>query len=139
MIRSRPDLDCLNPAHAAHLLSSNVLAGNWPERAPNTPFLPDIPVRKRLKTNDRLPREQHGMEEVVGSIPTRSTIFFSKASRKLTSAAGMVLSAILNHAEHKTDFEACSSDFLKNECQNRSGFLIGAVNVHTRAKPGDLR
>jgi hypothetical protein len=49
------------------------LAGNWPERAPNTPFLPNVPVRKSLKTNDRLPREQHGMEEVVGSIPTRST------------------------------------------------------------------
>jgi hypothetical protein len=51
------------------------LAGNWPEIAPNTPFLPDVPVRKLLKTNVRLPSEQHGMEEVVGSIPTRSTIF----------------------------------------------------------------
>jgi hypothetical protein len=52
------------------------LAGNWPERAPNTPFLPDIPDRKSLKTNHRPPREQHGMEEVVGSIPTRSTNSF---------------------------------------------------------------
>jgi hypothetical protein len=51
------------------------LAGNWPEITPNTPFLPDIPVRKWLKTNARLPLELHGMEEVVGSIPTRSTKF----------------------------------------------------------------
>jgi len=49
------------------------LAGNWPEIAPNTPFLPDVPVRKCLKTNDRLPLKLHGMEEVAGSIPTRST------------------------------------------------------------------
>ncbi len=55
-------------------LSLDFLAGNWPEIAPNIPFPPNIPVRKSLKTNDRLPREQHGMEEVVGSIPTRSTI-----------------------------------------------------------------
>jgi hypothetical protein len=65
------------PAHAARLLSSDFLAGNWPEIAPNIPFLPNIPVRKWLKTNDRPPREQHGMEEVVGSIPTRSTISLS--------------------------------------------------------------
>jgi hypothetical protein len=44
-------------------------------RAPNTPFLPDIRVRKCLKTNYRLPLKLHGMEEVVGSIPTRSTNF----------------------------------------------------------------
>jgi hypothetical protein len=53
------------------------LAGNWPEIAPNIPFPPNIPVRKSLKANDRPLCEQHGMEEVVGSIPTRSTISFS--------------------------------------------------------------
>jgi hypothetical protein len=57
------------------------LAGNWPEIAPNAPFLPDIPVGKCLKTNDRLPLKLHGMEEVVGSIPTRSTKSFHRLSR----------------------------------------------------------
>src|SRR5215471_9547466 len=44
-------------APAARLLSShqNYLAGNWPEIAPNMPFLPDIPVRKFLKPTVRLP------------------------------------------------------------------------------------
>ncbi len=64
----------MSPAHAARLLSSEFLAGNWPEIAPSTPFLPDIPVRKYLKTNYRLLLKLHGMEEVVGSNPTRSTI-----------------------------------------------------------------
>jgi hypothetical protein len=35
-------------------------------RAPNTPFLPDVPVAKRLKANYRLQYLLHGMEEVVG-------------------------------------------------------------------------
>jgi hypothetical protein len=43
--------------------------------AADAPFLPDVPVRKLLKTNDRPPRELHGMEEVAGSIPARSTRF----------------------------------------------------------------
>lgn len=42
----------------------------------NTPFLLNVPVRKVLKSNDRLLREQHAMEEVVVSIPTRSTKSF---------------------------------------------------------------
>jgi len=36
-------------------------------------FLPAPPVVSPLKINDRLLPYFHGMEEVVGSIPTRST------------------------------------------------------------------
>jgi len=47
--------------------------GNWPEIAPNTPFLPHVPVANCLKTNLPLLFSVHGMEEVAGSIPARST------------------------------------------------------------------
>src|SRR3989442_10813640 len=63
------------------------LAGNWPEIAPNTPFLPDVPVANCLKTNHRLLCFLHGMEEVVGSIPTRSTISFDYLQIPLSSLA----------------------------------------------------
>jgi hypothetical protein len=39
------------------------------------PVLPTIPARKSFAVNTDLPWYFHGMEEVVGSIPTRSTIF----------------------------------------------------------------
>jgi len=49
----------------------------WPEIGrkyrPIYRFPANIPVAKHLKTNLRLPFLRHGMEEVVGSIPTRST------------------------------------------------------------------
>src|SRR5262249_43265180 len=38
-------------------------------------FPANIPVANHLKTNPRLLFHRHGMEEVVGSIPTRCTIF----------------------------------------------------------------
>jgi hypothetical protein len=38
-------------------------------------FYANAPVTKSLNANHRLPFFVHGMEEVVGSIPTRSTIF----------------------------------------------------------------
>src|ERR1700756_5134227 len=47
------------------------LAGNIVEY---TGFRPDAPIANYLKTNLRLLFHFHGMEEVVGSNPTRSTI-----------------------------------------------------------------
>jgi len=40
-------------------------------------FLSTIPARKSLAVNTDLPWYFHGMEEVVGSIPTRSTDLIS--------------------------------------------------------------
>jgi hypothetical protein len=52
----------------------------WPEIGrkyrPIYRFPANLPVANRLKTNLRLPFRFHGMEEVVGSIPTRSTNSF---------------------------------------------------------------
>jgi len=73
------------PAHAAPILVS--VEQRWPEIAPNTPFLPDVPVANCLKTNHRLLCFFHGMEEVVGSIPTRSTISFDHLQIPLSSLA----------------------------------------------------
>jgi hypothetical protein len=39
--------------------------------------LPTIPARKSFAVNNGHPLHLHGMEEVVGSIPTRSTILVS--------------------------------------------------------------
>jgi hypothetical protein len=105
----------------------NILAGNWPEIAPNTPFLPDVPVAKCLKTKYRLQFAFHGMEEVVGSIPTRSTnIFnnlqsfsffsFSASGRKFTLlllgflCLGFLPSSLLTAsmvARHSPEFPVC--------------------------------
>ena len=40
---------------------------------PSGPFLPVVPVYNHCTVNNLRFRSQHGMEEVVGSIPTRST------------------------------------------------------------------
>jgi hypothetical protein len=40
---------------------------------PSGPFLPVVPVYNHCSVNNLRFRSQHGMEEVVGSIPTRST------------------------------------------------------------------
>jgi hypothetical protein len=64
------------PAHAARLFCTLEI---WPEIGrkyrPIYWFPANIPAANHLKTNLRLPFRFHGMEEVVGSIPTRSTIF----------------------------------------------------------------
>ncbi|HKR86487.1 MAG TPA: hypothetical protein VJS37_20165, partial [Terriglobales bacterium] len=49
----------------------------WPEIGrkyrPIYPFFANLPVVNSFRINLRLPFTLHGMEEVVGSIPTRST------------------------------------------------------------------
>src|SRR5439155_1602295 len=95
----------------------------WPEIAPNTPFLPDVPVRKSLKTNDRPPREQHGMEEVVGSIPTRSTNFFL-----------MPRVYILQSDRTKKFYIGCATEVLVRLTQHQRGQTI---STHGRG-PWDL-
>jgi hypothetical protein len=49
------------------------------------PFPANLPVVNVLKTNVRLPFPLHGMEEVVGSIPTRSTKSLNKLVKARTS------------------------------------------------------
>jgi hypothetical protein len=66
------------PAHAARLFCTLEI---WPEIGrkyrPIYRFPANIPAANHLKTNLRLPFRLHGMEEVVGSIPTRSTNSFN--------------------------------------------------------------
>jgi hypothetical protein len=42
---------------------------------PSGPFLPVVPVYNHCTVNNLRFRSQHGMEEVIGSIPIRSTNF----------------------------------------------------------------
>jgi hypothetical protein len=62
--------------------SSVVHTKIWPEIGrkyhPIYRFPANIPVANHLKTKLRLPFRLHGMEEVVGSIPTRSTNSLNK-------------------------------------------------------------
>jgi len=62
------------PAHAARLFRTLKI---WPEIGrkyrPIYPVLTNVPVANYFRINLRQPFALHGMEEVVGSIPTRST------------------------------------------------------------------
>jgi hypothetical protein len=49
------------------------LAAFWQQIVPIVPFLPVTPVRKYCAVYNLRSAALHGMEEVVGSIPTRST------------------------------------------------------------------
>jgi hypothetical protein len=49
------------------------LAANWQQIAPIVPFLPTMPTRKHHAVYNLRFRAHHGMEEVIGSIPIRST------------------------------------------------------------------
>jgi hypothetical protein len=60
------------------------LAAFWQQRVPIVPFLPVVPVRKYPAVYNLPFRKQHGMEEVVGSIPTRSTNQFDNLTVRLT-------------------------------------------------------
>ena len=49
------------------------LAAFWQQIAPIVPFWPVVPVRKYCAVYNLPFCKQHGMEEVIGSIPIRST------------------------------------------------------------------
>jgi hypothetical protein len=49
------------------------LAANWQQIVPIVPFLPVVPARKYCSVYNLHFHAHHGMEEVIGSIPIRST------------------------------------------------------------------
>jgi len=49
------------------------LAAFWQHLLPNMPFLPVVPVIKSFTVYNLPSNALHGMEEVIGSIPIRST------------------------------------------------------------------
>ena len=49
------------------------LVSNWCQNAPIWPVFPANPIFKCIAVNNLCIVKFHGMEEVVGSIPTRST------------------------------------------------------------------
>ena len=50
---------------------------NWCQTAPILPVLPTQPVYNQLSVNNLRFLQFHGMEEVIGSIPIRSTNYFN--------------------------------------------------------------
>jgi hypothetical protein len=52
------------------------LAAFWQQIAPIVPFLPTTPTRKHHAVYNLQIHAHHGMEEVIGSIPIRSTKSF---------------------------------------------------------------
>jgi hypothetical protein len=52
------------------------LAAFWQQIGPIMPFLPVMPVYKCFAVYNLRFRAHHGMEEVIGSIPIRSTKLF---------------------------------------------------------------
>src|SRR5271168_3839859 len=57
------------------------------QRPPRRPVLPVFPTYKAFAVNNLHFSSSHGMEEVVGSIPTRSTNFPSELSRASANGA----------------------------------------------------
>jgi hypothetical protein len=53
------------------------LVSNWCQRAPIMPVFPTHSSSNHLSVNNLRFRDFHGMEEVIGSIPIRSTKFVS--------------------------------------------------------------
>jgi hypothetical protein len=49
------------------------LAAFWQQMLPIMPVLPVLPTHKYLSVNNLAFDSYHGMEEVIGSIPIRST------------------------------------------------------------------
>jgi hypothetical protein len=49
------------------------LAAFWQQMLPIMPVLPVLPTHKYLSVNNLAFDPYHGMEEVIGSIPIRST------------------------------------------------------------------
>jgi len=49
------------------------LAAIWQQIVPIVPFLPVVPARKYCSVYNLHFHAHHGMEEVIGSIPIRST------------------------------------------------------------------
>jgi hypothetical protein len=53
------------------------LAAFWQQMLPTMPVLPVLPTRKYCSVNNLAFDPHHGMEEVIGSIPIRSTNHFT--------------------------------------------------------------
>jgi hypothetical protein len=56
------------------------LAAIWQQIAPIVPVLPVLPTRKHHAVYNLQIHAHHGMEEVIGSIPIRSTNYSSEFS-----------------------------------------------------------
>jgi hypothetical protein len=53
------------------------LAAFWQQMLPSMPVLPVYPTRNHCIVNNLASDPYHGMEEVIGSIPIRSTNYFN--------------------------------------------------------------
>ena len=53
------------------------LAASWQQILPSMPVLPVLPTHNRCIVNKLAFDPHHGMEEVIGSIPIRSTNYFN--------------------------------------------------------------
>jgi hypothetical protein len=58
-------------------IDGRILVSNWCQNAPIWPVFPAHPTFKYIAVNNLQFRQFHGMEEVVGSIPTRSTNYIN--------------------------------------------------------------
>ena len=61
------------PHGSAHWPAAKKFVASLSQIAPIVPVLPTLPTRKRCSVYNLRLDSFHGMEEVVGSIPTRST------------------------------------------------------------------
>ena len=61
------------PAHGTARLPDDQLAAFWQQMLPTVPVLPVLPTHKYRVVNNLDSDPYHGMEEVIGSIPIRST------------------------------------------------------------------
>jgi hypothetical protein len=65
----------------------DILVSNWCQTAPSTPVLPVNPINNRLSVYNLRFFRFHGMEEVIGSIPIRSTKPFNTLDHAADSSA----------------------------------------------------
>jgi hypothetical protein len=59
------------------------LAAFWQQMLPSMPVLPVLPTRKYCTVNNLAFDPYHGMEEVIGSIPIRSTKYLNNLASAL--------------------------------------------------------
>ena len=84
-----PRTSWADPTRSARWPAWVNLAANWQQIAPIVPVLPTQPTHKCCAVNNMPFYSFHGMEEVVGSIPTRSTIE-SKTYRSFSPRLGNI-------------------------------------------------
>ncbi len=110
------------------------LVSNWCQRRPIGPVLPVLPSSKCLSVNYLAFRSFHGMEEVIGSIPIRSTNSFQAFSRSPPKPFARILPQIAK-SSRATALQSPFPLFL--ECQLRkiqfsSRFVQHAMTIVAR-------